>query len=517
MSLLRAASLIALLSLASKFFGLLRDQVIAYYCGLSAVTDAYQAASLIPAQFALIMLGGLNGPFHSAIVSTLMKHYESNNRSAYGRVLTTALVSSIVFMGLGSVLLFLFAPQIVLLWGKLSDQTLALAVLQLRILAPVFLISGLIGILYGILAMKHSFVTPSLSPIMASLGVMIALFFFAGPDQVSQAHALAWGTLWGAVAQLALQIIPLTGFFKEMHYEVSWKDPEFLSYVHLLLPAVLSSTIGQVNIFIIQFFAAGLREGSMAAFRFGNLIIQLPLGILLTALLVPLLPMLTAAARDESQGHLALKDRINQGLRPILMLTFPITVLLAAYGFFAIRLLFERGQFTASDSWLTYEVMVFLALSITVYAIRDLLIRAFYALGDSRTPFTTSFVTILATFGLSLVLVPSMGVGGVALASSAAAGINFAVLAWLLRRRVGAWMQRESWLHLAKVAVASIPMAVLGTMSFGALIHEPSELWMYGRSISDGILLSIVYVLLLIAFKDREVMLLAGRFKRKRA
>lgn len=522
MSLLRAASLIALLSLASKFFGLIRDQVIAYYCGLSAVTDAYQAASLIPAQFALIMLGGLNGPFHSAIVSTLLKHYEKGDRTVYGRVLTTALVSSVIVMGLGSVALYVYAPEIVLLWGKLSDQTLSLAVLQLRILAPVFLISGLIGILYGILAMKHSFVTPSLSPIMASLGVMVALFFFAGPDQLSQAHALAWGTLWGAVAQLVLQVIPLTGFFKDMHYEVSWKDPEFQSYVHLLLPAVLSSTIGQVNIFIIQFFAAGLREGSMAAFRFGNLIIQLPLGILLTALLVPLLPLLTAAARDESDTqHLLLKDRINQGLRPILMLTVPITLLLGAYGFFAIRLLFERGQFTAADSWLTYEVMVFLALSITVYAIRDLLIRAFYGLGDSRTPFSTSFVTILATFGLSLLLVPKMGVGGIALGSSAAAGINFAVLAWLLRRRIGVWMQRDSWLHLAKVTVASLPLAILGALSFGALVHEPSAFWMFGRAISDCVLLSIVYVLILMALKDREVMLLVNafgrRFRRRRA
>lgn len=517
MSLLRAAGLIALLSLVSKFVGLFRDQVIAYYCGLSAVTDAYQAASLIPAQFALVMLGGLNGPFHSAIVSTVMKHYEKGEKTVYGRVLSTALVSSLVFMGLGSVLLFLFAPQIVLLWGKLPPATLDLAVLQLRIMAPVFLISGLIGILYGILAMQHSFVTPSLSPIMASLGVMLAMFFFAGPDQASQAAALAWGTLLGALAQLVLQLIPLFGFFRTMPFQVDWRDPEFHSYVHLLMPAFLSSSIGQLNIFIIQFFAAGLREGSMAAFRFGNLIIQLPLGILLTALLVPLLPLLTQAAQNPDSGHLALKDRLNQGLRPILMLTFPITLLLAAYGLFAIRLLFERGKFSYADSWLTYEVMVFLALSITVYAIRDLLIRAFYALGDSRTPFSTSFVTIVAMVLGSVLLVPKLGVGGIALASSISAGVNFMVLAFLLHRRIGAWMQRESWLHLAKVALASLPIALLGFLSFRQLQTEPNLLWVYARAIGEGILLFVAYGLILLALKDREVLLLTGRFRARRS
>ncbi|PKL80450.1 MAG: murein biosynthesis integral membrane protein MurJ [Candidatus Melainabacteria bacterium HGW-Melainabacteria-1] len=515
MSLLRAASLIALLSLASKFVGLFRDQVIAFYCGLSAVTDAYQAASLIPAQFALIMLGGLNGPFHSAIVSTLMKHYEQGERGVYGRVLSTALLSSLLVMGLGSVLLFVFAPQIIQLWGQLPDATLQLAILQLRIIAPVFLISGLIGILYGILAIKNSFVTPSLSPILASLGVMLALVFFSGPDQVSQANALAWGTLGGAIAQLGLQLIPLFGFFRGMHFEIKWRDPEFLSYLHLLLPAVLSSSIGQVNMFIIQFFAAGLREGSLAAFRFGNLITQLPLGILLTALLVPLLPLLTAAAQEQTPDHLALKTRLNQGLRPILMLTFPITVLLAAYGLFAVRMLFERGRFTSADSWLTYEVLVFLVLSITVYAIRDLLIRVYYALGDSRTPFMTSFITIAALFGFSLLLVKPLGVGGVALASSLAAGLNFVVLALLLRRRIGVWMQRDSWIHLSKVALASLPLAVLGYFSFQNLAVQPDKLWGFIQASAEGILLSIAYALILLALKDREVLLLAQRFKRR--
>lgn len=514
MSLLRAASLIALLSLASKFVGLFRDQVIAYYCGLSAITDAYQVASLIPVQFALIMLGGLNGPFHSAVVSTLTRHFEAQNRENYGRVLSSALFLVITLMGTGAALLFVFAPQILQLWGQMPPETLHLAVIQMRIMAPVFVISGLVGICYGILSIRQSFLTPSLSPIMASLGVIVGLVLFAGPEAESLSRALAWGTLIGALGQLLLQLLPLAGFFRRMHLELRFNDPELRQFLHLLLPAMLSSTIGQVNIFIIQFFASGLQEGGIAAFRYGNLLIQLPLGILLTALLVPLLPMLSSAAQIED-GHQSLKDRLNQGLRPILMLTVPITLLLICFGYFAIVLLFQRGQFTADSSWLTYQVLLYLALSITVYAIRDLLIRVFYALGDSRTPFLSSFVTIFTMFGAAWLLAPGMGVSGIALASSLAAAMNFLVLALLLHWRIGSWIQRESWLHGIKVGVAALPMALLGAYAFVMLRQQALGVGVFLQSVLYSSLLGLSYLGLLLLLRDREVLALRSTLLRR--
>ncbi len=516
MSLLRAAGLIAALSLISKVVGLFRDQVIAYYCGLSSVTDAYQVATLIPIQFALVMLGGLNGPFHSAVVSTLTRFFKSDEPRVYGRVLSTAIVLSFLTTSVLAALLFVFAPQIIGLWKDLHPDTAALAVLQLRIMAPAFVVSGLIGIFYGILSIKNTFITPSLSPIMASLGVIGALVLFAGPEPESLARCMAWGTLIGAVMQLILQLLPLLGFFKTMHVEIRLKDPEFHNFLNLLLPAMLSSTIGQVNVFIIQFFAGGLQKGGIGAFRFGNLLIQLPLGILLTALLVPLLPLLSAAVVP-GKGFEALKARFNQGLRPILMLTVPITILLICFGHFAIVLLFQRGKFDAAASWLTYEVLLFLSLSVTVYAIRDLLIRVFYALGDSKTPFLSSFVTIAAMFGGCWLLVPLLDVGGVALASSLAAGLNFLVLYVILRRRLGGLIEAETRQHLLKIFGAALPMALLGGYSFFALerILVSNKWQAIFQAIVYSALLGLFYLLLLYLFKDKEILQLSHTLRRR--
>lgn len=504
MSLLRAASLIAVLSLVSKAFGLVRDQVIAYYCGLDVVTDAYTAASLIPIQFALVMLGGLNGPFHSAVVSTLGGLLKREDKGPFGRILTSGLILILLSTTLIAILLFIFAPQIFLLWGEMPPETRALAVMQLRILAPAVVFSGLIGICYGILSIEQSFFTPSLSPIMASLGIIISLVLFSGDGAVSVASALAWGALMGAAMQLILQLIPLWRYLRGVPTSVGFKDPELKAFMWMLLPAVLSSSVGQLNVFIIQFFSSGLAKGSMSAFRFGNLLIQLPLGILLTALLVPLLPVLSMAARA-SQDRTGLKDKLNQGLRPIFMLTVPVTLLLIFFGHAAIVFLFQRGRWDAQASNVTYYVMVYMSLSITVYAIRDLLIRVFYALEDSRTPFMTSFVSILVMFIGAYLLTPLMGVEGIALASSLAAGANFVVLALLLRQRIGAWMQTESWLHFAKVMVASLPMLGLGWLAMRWLNTQPHALLNFIYALGFSALLMAIYLGVLILLRDHEV------------
>jgi putative peptidoglycan lipid II flippase len=197
------------------------------------------------------------------------------------------------------------------------------------------------------------------------------------------------------------------------------------------------------------------------------------------------------------------------------MLTVPITLLLICFGYFAIVLLFQRGQFSAESTWLTYEVLLYLALSITVYAIRDLLIRVFYALGDSRTPFLSSFVTIFTMFGASWLLAPGMGVSGIALASSLAAGMNFLVLALLLHWRIGPWIQRESWWHGLKVGVAAVPMALLGAYTFDMLRQQPLGPGMFLQSLFYSSLLGINYLAFLVLLRDREVLAL-GRMVMRR-
>ncbi len=503
MSFLRAASLIAILSLLSKGVGLLRDMVFAYYCGLSVVTDAYNTAYMIPGSFALLMLGGLNGPFHSAVISTLTRPWEEGDQETYQTVLDTTLLFTALLMGAIACLLYFAAAPVIGLWKSLSPETAKLAILQLQIMAPMFLLSGLIGISYGVLNIRKSFFTPSLSPIMASLTIILALVFFAGPRSsgLVQAQALAWGTLIGAVCQLLLQLIPLLRGFRPRRLRINFKHPLFHSLLHLLFPAMLSSTVGQVNLFVIYFFAGAADKG-ISAFQLGNRLLQLPLGILLTALLVPLLPLLSSVAQADD-GYVSLKEKLNQGLRPVLLITLPVTLMLIFWGPFLIAFLFQKGNFTAEDTALTHQALLFLSLSITTYAIRDLLIRVFYALQDARIPFLTTFVSIVGMFVFSWLLAPRMGVGGVSLAASLSTGLNFLVLTFLLRRRIGPWFERASWMHLGRVLLSCIP---LGLGGLACLLYLPRlGPWQSVGTFASLGLLGALYLGILVLLRDPEV------------
>lgn len=517
MSLLRAASLIAVLSLVSKGVGLLRDMVLAYYCGLSLVTDAYNTAYLIPGSFALLMLGGLNGPFHSAVVSTLTRPWQDQEQETYQTVLDTTLVFTSLLMGTVALLLYWAAPGIIRLWHTLSAQTAQLAVLQLQIMAPMFLLSGLIGISYGVLNIHQSFFTPSLSPIMASLTIILALVFFSSPNPLSLSQALAWGTLIGAVFQLLLQLIPLLRGFRPRRLRLDFRHPLFHALLRLLFPAVLSSTVGQVNLFVIYFFAGAADKG-ISAFQLGNRLLQLPLGILLTALLVPLLPVLSSAAQENDQ-FVTLKNRLNQGLRPVFLITLPVTLILIFWGPFLIAFLFEKGRFTAEDTRLTHQVLLFLALSITFYAVRDLLIRVFYALQDSQVPFLTTFVSIAGMFVFSALLAPRLGVGGVSLAASLSTGLNFFVLALLLRRRLGPWLETATWEHLGRVLLACLPLALGGWLCLIGLPRLVDRFWQSMATFATLALLGIAYLSILLLLRDPELervlAMITQRFRRR--
>lgn len=508
MSILRAAGLIALVSLFSKFIGLLRDIVFAHHCGLSAVSDAYNTAYLLPGSFALLMMGGLNGPFHSAIVATLTHPYEKKDFTTYRIVLVTTLLFTLFMLGGFTLAGMQWAPTLIQIIGStLPPQTAAMAAEQLRIMFPMFVLAGLIGISYGVLSIHKSFFTPSFSPVMASLAIIVGLTFFARPDNL--VAVLAWSTLIGAGLQLLLQMIPLFRRFQLLPLHCQLRHPTFQTLMMILFPAVLSSTVGQLNLFIIYFFAGGLETGSISAFQLGNRLIQLPLGILLTALLVPLLPALAGAAKAEETNYQSLIRITNQGLRAILLISIPITLLLMFFSDYLVALVFQRGAFEARDTQLTYQALLYLAVSICVYATRDLLIRVFYALEDSKVSFFTTFISIGGMLVFSWLFSASMGVGGISLAASLATYLNFVVLSYLLYRRIGPWVEAQTWQHLRHHLWALVPAIGLGLAARWGLNQLSDLPWLQTIDVVIACLLyGLFYIGALALQKDQEIGLL---------
>ncbi|MEB3275340.1 MAG: murein biosynthesis integral membrane protein MurJ [Cyanobacteriota bacterium] len=478
-SLKRIALVVAAATALSKVAGLVRQQAIAAAFGVGAAYDAYNYAYVLPG-FLLILLGGINGPFHSAMVSALARR----PRAEGAHVL--AAVNTLVGAGLigVTVVLWLAADPLITLVGPgLDAQRHALAVVELRWMAPMALLAGLIGLGFGALNAADVFWLPSVSPLLSSLAViggLGVLWWQLGPTIASPQTALIGGivlagtTTLGALLQWLIQLPALARQgLHQFKLVWDWKHPGVQEVLQVMAPATFSSGMLQINVFVDLFFASGI-VGAAAGLGYANLLVQTPLGLISNALLVPLLPTyarLTAPA-DRPQ----LVARIRQGLMLSSASMLPLGALMIGLAGPIVDLIYERGAFDAAAGDLVDGLLMAYGLGMAVYLARDVLVRVFYALGDGNTPFRLSVAGIGLNAIADWVLVggptpwgaqlpaTDFGAPGLVLATVVVNVATCGALLLVLHRRLGglplgAWGRDTVSLGLAALVCGAIAWA----------------------------------------------------------
>lgn len=442
-SLLSIASIVAGATLLSKVAGLIRQQVIAAAFGAGPVVDAFAYAYLLPG-FLLILLGGINGPFHSAIVSVLSRRDRSEAAEIVETV-TTIVCGALLVV---TVALILFAePAIGLLAPGLSAhstaaalQTRELAVLQLRVMAPIAFLAGAIGIGFGSLNAADLYWLPSISPILSSVVTIGAIGWYALQHPTAGGDSLALGALLlgasttaGALLQWLVQLpAQIKAGMGRLRLRWSIQHEGVREVMGVIGPAALSSGMLQINLYTDLFFASFVPQAA-AALNYANLLIQTPLGLVSNVVLVPLLPVLARSIDDRP----VFIDRLRQGLLVSAITMLPLSGLMMALAGPIVQVIYERGAFNSGDSQLVGSVLTAASVGMFVYLGRDVMVRAFYALGDANAPFRISLVNIGINALLDWLLVPRFGAPGIVLATVGVNALAMIALLWLLDRRLG--------------------------------------------------------------------------------
>ncbi len=401
-SLKRIALVVTVGTLLSKLGGLARQLVIAAAFGVGAAYDAYNYAYVLPG-FLLILLGGINGPFHSAMVSVLSRR--PRQESAHVLAALNTMVSAALLV-VTALLVVAANPLINLVGPGLSPELHRIAVVQLQVMAPMALLAGLIGLGFGSLNAVDEFWIPAVSPIMSSLALIAGvgvLWWQVGPAVGSMQFALKGGivlalaTLVGALLQWLIQLPALIrqGLAK-VQLVWDWRHPGVREVWQVMGPATLSSGMLQINVITDLFFASGI-FGAAAGLGYATLLVQTPLGLISNALLVPLLP--TFARLTAPDDRSALVARIRQGLMLSIASMVPLGAIFVALGAPIVALVYERGAFDADAASLVTGLLMAYGVGMPAYLARDLLVRVFYALGDGTTPFRLS----AAGIGLNVV------------------------------------------------------------------------------------------------------------------
>lgn len=452
-SLAKIAGIVAIATLISKVFGLVRQQAIAAAFGVGAPVDAFSYAYVIPG-FLLILLGGINGPFHSAMVSALSKR-DREEAGPLVETITTLVGGGLLILTVG---LFLLAPALIDLVAPGLSQTpegleiRAIAIQQLRIMAPMATLAGLIGIGFGTLNATDQYWLPSISPLFSSSAVLVGLGILAlilGEDLTDPRYAmlggivLAGGTLAGAVLQWLVQLpAQWRSGLGRLRLRFDLHHPGVSDVLRVMGPATFSSGMMQINVYTDLFFASYIPRAA-AALNYSNLLVQTPLGIISSVILVPMLPVFSRLA--DPQDWPELKQRIRQGLFLTALTMLPLGALMVALAFPIVRVVYERFAFDQEASAFVAPVLMTYGVGMFVYLGRDVLVRVFYGLGDADIPFRISVVNIFLNALFDYLLINRFGVPGLVMATIGVNLISMVALLWALDKKLQGLPWRE-WL-----------------------------------------------------------------------
>ncbi len=433
--LLKSAGLIIIVILLSKIAGFLRDIVVANYYGATLVSDAYFYAYQIPA-LAVVILGGMGGPFHSATVSVFSKlitDFKAKPPIEIKRLFNTYETFSILIFGALALICFFFPQQVMnVIISQATPELSHLAAYLLKLMSPVILIGALLGLYYGILVTYGKFLLPNIAPSMVSFGIVMALLIFKGD---TTGKVLALGATFGAILQLLMQtpVIYKLGYRFKPCFDF-FHNKNFNDILELLMPAFFSSTIGQIGIYVDIFFASGLAEGQWTAYGYANRIFQFPVGLMLSALLVPLFPLFSKLVAKKEFDEV--RYYFNKGVGSLLLVGTFMMIFIFISRTDLISIALERGAFNHQATVMVADVLFFISLSIIPYMFRDSITRLYYSFNDSKTPFFIAIGSIALKLIFNSILVKPMGINGIALSTTIITLINGTLLAILIRKKI---------------------------------------------------------------------------------
>ena len=309
------------------------------------------------------------------------------------------------------------------------EQTL----LNIDILLPLILLTAPAGILFAVLNCYKRYFAPSLAPGVINI-VLIATLFLMGDS--FHGLAIAIGTSIGAVLSLVIQI---PSAFGNKGNELVEMGKELISkykneFYILLVPALLSTTATQIMVFVDSYFCKYLEEGSWTAITIANRLIQMPLGVVMTAFLVPVFPKITEMI---AQGRIdRIKEVLTKSLGFLFMLCIPGIAIAMFFSKEIISIIFERGAFNADSTALVAEVFFYLSLSAIPYIFRDSFTRTLYCFGDSKSPLYVMLIAMLLKVLLNLWLVGQIGIAGIAISTVLASAFNASTLFFIVRKNL---------------------------------------------------------------------------------
>ncbi len=469
----KAAGIIGLATFASRILGFIRDMVLARLFGAGAAADAFFVAYRIPNLLRELFA---EGSMSAAFIPVFSEYLAKKPRRDAWELASAAFTTLLTILTGVCILGILASPWIVsLIAPGFSDNPdkQALTTLLTRIMFPYLLFIGLSALAMGVLNSIRSFAAPAFSPVLFNVAIITSALLLA-PAFEEPILAVAVGVVAGGLLQFLIQLPALRNTELLFGWRLDFGHEGVRRIGWLMAPALIGLSVTQLNILVSTILASFFPGGPTYLF-YGMRLIQFPLGVFGVALATAVLPSLATQAAN---GDLdALRGTLGFGLRLIFFIIFPAMVGLILLRTPIVHLFFEHGRFTAADTAGTAAAVFAYAVGLWAFAGVRIVVSAFYALQDTRTPVKVAVIALGANIALSFLLMGPLAHAGLALANALSAILNMALLLVFLARRLGALGWKTILESHLRVFLASCPIIAVCLWVAGLAVWGQPEAW----------------------------------------
>ena len=501
------AVIMAIITVMSKLFGLLRDILIASSYGMSTDAIAFSAASKLPLTVFEFVIGGvITAAFIPVFNELLVKKTKEDAFDYANSYINLILIIAITVALVG----IIFAPYLVS-WiaPELSEEASLLAAKLTRILFPMVIFTGIAFSFVGILQSFGEFRIPALISLVANC-IMVA--YLMTINKSFGIVGLAVAMLLGWSSQAVIQVPKLRSLGYRYRLKCDITSPYIRKSMSNAVPILLSSWTQPICNVINTRFASGIEGGrAITALDYANKLYTVIVGIftfVATNLLFPYFSRSTASGDTEGS-----KSLLKSSVKILVFIIAPITVGIIALSEPFIALVYERNEFTAADTLLTAEAMRCYAIGMVFLAVNEVITKMFFASDKTKIPMFTSIISMTVNIAIVVLFADKLGVAGIALASGIAVFLSAAINAAIAAKLGYLSLDRHDMTDLAKsLACAAVMGAAVALVRY--LLSGASVIIVMASSIAAGV---VMYALLALVLRSDEMAVILSAVKGRKA
>ena len=486
--------------IVAKLVGMLRDIVLANYFGTSNISDAYLIASSVPT----LLFYFIGHSISTAYIPMYNKaKYERSEKSS---LTYTNSIINISFIIATFLVFFLFAwpESVVKLFASGFDvETKLITAKIIRISAVSLYLMVFVSVLGGYLQANKNFVIPAMVSLPKNVAIVVSI-------AIAAMYGIEW-LGWGLILSCAMELLLLLPFALTKGYRYSFalniKDSYVKDTWYVVLPIIVGMCVGQINKIIDRSLASVVCEGGVSALTYASVINNAVQEVLVTGIITILFS--NCAEWVVKGEHEKIREKLSSTVKTMILFLLPAMVGVIILAEPIVSLLLGRGEFDRTSVNMTVGALRFYTMGLLFLAIRDALVKVFYAYKKTKTTTIVSVVSILINIIFNLVLYRLIGLNGLALATAISAIFNSLVLYVLLRRLIGDFGLKST------IVVAVKSLIACGIMAFFVLavkhfMGNVSTIFSLGISVCVGV---AVYFCATIVLKVDAVMDIAKKAK----